>query len=406
MTSRWVTFHLRTMTPLFSGDDPKSETGDSPIRVPSIRGVLRYWFRAVAAGHGITAAEDLWTAEEAVFGSTTTPSPIALRVSGCPEATGRNTTPEWARSNHVKYLLGQGLYVRDKDPRLSGLTRPYVDVGKPVNLDVRLSADDIANRRFLMAMWAWLTYGGLGARTRRGFGRLVCDGVDGPLPSSWIDRMFTPPRTTAAWQSLLDQVYPRELQNPQHIGLPQMPADRPADAPLATFPTLHLDSWRGRILGGSQRGWKDAMAFAGEKWRDYRTIEDSSQTDEWQPTIRHADGRFPLAALGLPVGYFLAARHNDGVEYKAVVEPRSGVAPLRRASPMWLLPVKTDRGWAVVSHCFWAELLPDGVTLRLDVQSGGPSKDLTLPDRETMEAAWDGWFDGYPRLPDNYFRQG
>src|SRR5206468_2585879 len=96
-TMTWTTLHLRTVTPLFSGEDPARQDADSLIRVPAIRGVLRYWFRAVAAGHGITNLVTLWTEEESVFGSTRSPSPIALRTRTQPTTIRADAgNPEWA----------------------------------------------------------------------------------------------------------------------------------------------------------------------------------------------------------------------------------------------------------------------------------------------------------------------
>ncbi|MGH8921492.1 MAG: type III-B CRISPR module RAMP protein Cmr1, partial [Actinomycetes bacterium] len=83
----WTTLTLEVRTPLFGGDDPASDDG-SPVRVPSIRGALRFWFRAVAAGHGVSDLGALWTDEQAVFGSTHRPSAIGLRVCGHPTAHG------------------------------------------------------------------------------------------------------------------------------------------------------------------------------------------------------------------------------------------------------------------------------------------------------------------------------
>src|SRR5689334_2157276 len=119
----WTTLTLTVITPLFSGDDPSKSTADSPIRVPSIRGALRFWFRALAAGHGVTNLSELWDQERAVFGSTKIPAPIALRISKQPEAAGKGSKPRWAgyppptrgqqrdqAFRGAQYLLGQGLW--------------------------------------------------------------------------------------------------------------------------------------------------------------------------------------------------------------------------------------------------------------------------------------------------------
>jgi CRISPR-associated protein Cmr1 len=51
----------------------------------------------------------------------------------------------------------------------------------------------------MLARWAWLTYGGLGARTRRGFGQLRCLGASGRLPDGWVPADLAQPEP-AGWQ--------------------------------------------------------------------------------------------------------------------------------------------------------------------------------------------------------------
>ncbi|MGP4017477.1 type III-B CRISPR module RAMP protein Cmr1 [Saccharopolyspora sp. 5N708] len=200
--TKWTTFHLEVVTPLFSGDDPTST--DSPIRVPSIRGALRYWFRAVATGHGVDDLSTLAKEESEIFGDTQNPSAIRMRVISQLVAGGSGTEPAWAKPrsngaargghgrdrnkgqfNGVHYLLGQGLWShRDR------LTRPFVEPGGRFELQVRLTDhDEQVNSRFLLAMWAWLTYGGLGSRVRRGFGQLRCVEVSGATRSPLLKAM-------------------------------------------------------------------------------------------------------------------------------------------------------------------------------------------------------------------------
>ncbi len=196
----WTRLALQVRTPLFGGDDPTRD-GGSPARVPSIRGALRFWFRAVAAGHGVSDLRQLWQAEEDIFGSTNTPSPVKLRVPKQPTASGRGSKPNWATTERhgfdgAQYLLGQGLWDYN-----DGLRRGYVPPGEPFSLDICFSRCEQVNSRFMLALWAWLTYGGLGARTRRGFGQLVCTDVRGELPCGWTPAHLLPPHDADSWHA-------------------------------------------------------------------------------------------------------------------------------------------------------------------------------------------------------------
>jgi len=403
----WTTFTLRVQTPLFSGDDPGARSGDSPIRVPSIRGVLRYWFRAVAAGHGITDQVKLWEEEQAVFGSTDKPSPIRLRVNGSPPAAGAGTKPDWAGGEKwggfhgAHYLLGQGLW-----HYRNGLTRPYVEPDSErseFELEVRLSDDDIANHRFLLAMWAWLTYGGLGARTRRGFGRLRCVGISDALPGQFR-RYLTTEVSEDAWQALAGDVIPEPLRGREQTGFPAWITQSTDTTPLPPFPALCPAWWGAAEVVRPQREFDDAMNIAGRVWRNFRSnatlTHRPSQDDhspEWTNAIHGEDRRYPIAAFGLPVGYY-----STKSKAKAEVNPVLDGDTIRRASPVWFLPARLPNGtWFVLTHAFWARLLPGRAALK--VTGNIAPTEVDVPDARLARKAWDNWLDQAQRLPDDFY---
>lgn len=395
----WTTLTLRVQTPLFGGDDPQSHRTDSPIRVPSIRGVLRYWFRAVAGGHGITGKGQLWKEEKAVFGSTDHPSPIQLRVSGSPPAAGKGTKPTWTGGENwgnqfhgAQYLLGQGLW-----HFRTGLTRPFVKPGDTVGLDIRFSDSDTVNQRFLLALWAWLTYGGLGARTRRGFGQLRCTGITGPVPEPF-GAALTKLNNAKDWDRLATQAIPDTLRNPNNLGWNGWSAEQPLDHdPLPETPALTPSWWQGVRVGGQHRDLDQVLRFAGQTWRNFRAMSPlnampnpRTRSPEWLNSI-HGNGReYPIAALGLPVGYHSRNSGFNGSVEPFIPSPQGKPEPLRRASPVWLRPVELpNHGWLVFSHVFRARLLPDDA--RLHITRDGRERELDVPSRDDIEYAWDAW---------------
>lgn len=411
----WVNVTLQVRTPLFGGDDPASDSG-TPIRVPSIRGALRFWFRALAAGHGgVPTLTELWAAEQAVFGSTDSPSPIRLRVAGQPVVSGRGSKPGWAISEErarrpgfdgAQYLLGQGLW----DYR-QGLRRGCVEPGAKFTLGIRFSDDEQVNAQFMLALWAWLTYGGLGARTRRGFGQLVCTAVDGAgdggLPGGWTHDHLRPPADAADWADLGDCAVPGSLPGRAALGWGDpLPGPPPEGEPLPEFPTLAPRWWAGCLLDKQSGSLGEALHRAGLRWRQFRAVDDSrkpsqsTRSPEWTHVIHGADERYPLAAFGLPVGYF---SRSQGTEFKATVTPDLDGVPLRRASPVWLRPVQLSGGrWGVFTHVFYARLLPAGAELRI---TGGTTRTLPEPLGPDVEEAWDRWLGDEPRLSDDYYRR-
>lgn len=421
----WTTLTLQVRTPLFGGDDPR-QPDSCPVRVPSIRGALRFWFRAVTAGHGVSDLGELRKAEEAVFGSTSTPSAIRLRMSTTLTMSGRHSRPDWAisekRANRrgfdgAQYLLGQGLWDYE-----NGLRRGYVKEDVSFGLDISFSKDPQVNTRFLVALWAWLTYGGLGARTRRGFGQLECTAVDGDLPCGWTLADLRPPDDVEGWQSLGKRAVPDSLLCRTELGwgglLPLPPEDEPA-GPLPECPALAPRWWAGCVLDDEGDSLGAVLHLAGLRWRrfraadgsdyaeddsDYLPTEDkpsqSTRSPEWTNVIHKQDGRYPIAALGLPIGYF---SRSKGYKFSATVTPYLGDNKLRRASPVWLRPVRFHNGrWSVFTHVFFAQLLPAETKLRIDATGRAP-RTLDLPPEQDVLEVLNRWTIGWPRLPDDYF---
>jgi CRISPR-associated protein Cmr1 len=187
----WTTIHLQVTTPLFND----STSGNAGVWVPSLRGAMRFWFRALAGGGIGPNVDHLSVVEKRVFGSTELPSSVMMRVPRQPSV-ARDRTPEWCdnstgQGKWVSYLMGQGLSTLRKNEitrRYDCLVdRPYVAAGQEFDLKLRFAGPDgeVSASLVLASLWLLCTYGGLGARPRRGFGGLRIVSSDGWLPEPW-----------------------------------------------------------------------------------------------------------------------------------------------------------------------------------------------------------------------------
>lgn len=247
----WTDITLTVQTPMFLGgvDLPGDVTTPSRGRpapptevvfpVPSLRGALRYWLRALVGAHLPPSREGLLTladVERRVFGTASReeggastpgdrsparriPSTVILR-SREPVPFVRPHGPAWwiddtkkgkAQSGRgssrngggggggkdkgkdsgslIAYLLGQGVFQDEK------LVVGYVPAGSKIRLAVRLDgrADDqpAVGDLLIASLWALATFGGLGRRARRGFGTVAVkadDVVD--LPARRLSTRF------------------------------------------------------------------------------------------------------------------------------------------------------------------------------------------------------------------------
>lgn len=174
---------FKVITPILGGSaESRQVNTQRPIREPSIRGCLRFWWRATR-GAQYHSDEELFKAEAALFGSTTEPSPfdvlVEITASGrtSPCATYSDSlTPRFSK-DHPPYALFpfQGetkgrKVVRPPDHGLYGVSFTLTLVAKK-----RTDLSEL-RRELCAALWAWSTFGGYGSRTRRGCGSLSCDG--------------------------------------------------------------------------------------------------------------------------------------------------------------------------------------------------------------------------------------
>lgn len=157
-----VYLELEAITPVFiSGADPKNIENEG-IRPPSIRGLLRWWYRSLAGGMVNTAGQ-LLENENKIFGSTKVKSPIKV-IS---KTTDRPKKIEQSLfRSYPNYLLFSIKLQNDKKERLQ-----YYDKGSKFQVILQSEKDEEL-KIAAGAMWMLIYLGGIGARNRRGFGCL------------------------------------------------------------------------------------------------------------------------------------------------------------------------------------------------------------------------------------------
>jgi len=441
----WITITLEVTTPLFNGghdlewstragrDRPRSHDSHDDatgVRVPSLLGAMRFWFRALAGIHvgGDLDALRYWEAR--VFGRAASegsgppaPSPLQWRIPRRPPVVREDESPgDWLPSWKWKerrtrgqgrrepdddrwllYLAGQGL----ADLGSCTLRRPHVPPGKCFDLQVRLRRDDAqALALALASLWLTCAYGGVGARTRRGFGGLRIVGTDPGgvgLPAPWDRVPLAEPTAEDHPVHPVTWLWPERL--PSWLEWFRAPANTP-DPQFSRFSKERLvHRWeeippyptlgRARLSGretvraglGSERfeTWHSALRAAGERWRLFRADEDAPRagyspkrkSTEWTTVIHGQEDRYAVGSLGLPVIY------KDGWSVKVFSEDGQ---ELRRASPVWIRPVLIEGRWRILSFTFLNRFLPEdrGVEVRV-VHDATRKKAVTVPQEEILD---------------------
>ena len=173
---------LRTVTPILGGA-ARIRTCDEVdvIRTPTIRGHLRFWWRALRAHCFIGRPGDLYKEEARIWGragddgGSSGRSPVELRV----EITGTSKIDSDSPDGMGAYALWPARGNRRRRIPDAPRRRP----GHEFRLSVSAPSGDLAQVRDAVRLW--ILFGGYGSRTRRGLGALtVCGDTSGWLPSA------------------------------------------------------------------------------------------------------------------------------------------------------------------------------------------------------------------------------
>ena len=311
----------RVVTPMFvGGADPEK----AEFRLPSFKGMLRFWWRALAWGRFDGNLEEIHQQEAELFGSADSdigqakfvmkadgdfPDPIpANRNLIYQQGTKQGQTVE----SGVCYL---GYGVLDYKGELERQCLPpnfefTIRVLPKPNLDPEL------RESLVDALQAVGLFGSLGSRVRRGFGSLTLVNCDGACTTSSIDSL------RRCFQSTTRDAG----TGPVPEGLPDYTAFSQRSKVFG-------------LVGDEDLSPLEFMQVLGQQMKEVRGEYSSRDADIMRSVAERGespDGHPSRVAFGLPHNYFFK---NSGAT--------AGVAPAddeRRASPLWIKIHELDDG--------------------------------------------------------------
>lgn len=321
-----IELELRLITPMFGGGyEARKVDRLLPIRPAAIRGHLRFWWRATA-GARYTSVADLHKAETELWGAAATKDnpavgKVALQVhilSAGEEAPYSQVAPPSKPKDgplHGYFLFPFREQKEQNIPAAVG--RKQVRFQLRLTLDASLSEAQRAGIR--TALKAWIAFGGVGARTRRGCGALT---VVSNNANQWLPSL----QGIAEWLGM-----PKDAVS--GCGWTTLAGARGIVVPTAS----PEEAWRelGQFWARFRKG-HFAQAYSpmsGGKWRDYRQV--LCQLRKQGNTLRLAK---PF--LGLPIIY-QEIKGAKNLCFTGTLEPaQSG----RMASPVILKPIALQGG--------------------------------------------------------------
>ncbi len=211
---------LETVTPLFlGGSDPR---GEPELRAPSFRGAMRFWLRALLGGVIGDDPKRIFEHESQVFGSTDHASPVVVRLG-----TRSLGSDSFNPLPHKQVTF-----------RFNGF-KP----GQRFDICL-LSHDEVALQQAQKTLQLLCYLGGLGRRSRRGFGSLQI--TDGELAV----RAGSAKELADALRQRLNSVLPSSF-----APLPKVPR----------FPILHPSWAQIKVCDEEFDDWEQTIKFVMEK---------------------------------------------------------------------------------------------------------------------------------------------
>jgi CRISPR-associated protein Cmr1 len=373
----------KLITPLFGGGVTPSEC--DPVTVVSgknVRGQLRFWWRATRGGTfdgdlaKMKAAEDeLWGATaqkgkpkrgqskvqiqilDVNLGTEENPFEVVQAIKdGKPQFRGDGTKkPKIQARSGVKSHAYAAFPLQPSEKEAEvGMKTKSVRLG--VEFTLKISYPESFQKDVHAALWAWETFGGVGARTRRGFGALAR--TNGELPKSYDVKKYL---SDSLKKHVADGVFP--------AGVPHLVVEQPNATKKRFVLTLAQSSahaaWE-KLIGQLKAFRQSRNAGPGRS--------DWCEPDEIRRITRQSDERhakpfvqvqaFPRAAFGLPIIFHFKDTSDpkdttlQGVSYDRLASPLI-LRPLACAENKWVgvaLILQTERRVA-------GELLPGGLSL-------------------------------------------
>jgi len=419
------TFDLGLLTPALGGGmKPGEVEEDRPFRIPSIRGQLRFWWRATQGARFPLASQNgrkvdyrpireaealLWgmasVAEDDRRQSHQEPMASAVRVAlDLVEDPGhrlqrRKVTDDRApMGSGLGYLFFPAREIRGANARdaLSYWWGPVAKVRVELDLDQvkanlrRLGSfrdrtldaalqEDLV-RQVAAALWAWGHFGGIGARTRRGAGAVVMEDVQGPH-HQWLAPAYrSVDEVLKGLKKAAEFFVTGEARHAGDIPVlkgacvavselrlersPQWSDRNQPKAPLA------MPERVGEAVGRTMQDFRQGVGFARNsgqgrrpgrsRWPEPDAIRRLLR--RWAPNHQpRLPTFFPRAALGLPIVFkFNTTQAPGDPEGQITLFPARDLQ--RMASPLILRPLRLEGGdqYALVGLLLNTPLEPPG----------------------------------------------
>ena len=360
-----TTYHIELVTPLFGGGPVPGENDPvTLIRGPGIRGNLRFWWRATR-GAKFENVEELRKREGEIWGTASYSSPVTIDVNIMKDPDAKKSWHDYRNKLNrsarevIDFIVREQMNIKNVEITKSAKFNLVISWPKNINLK-----DDIE-----AAVWAWVNFGGLGARTRRGCGALYCSTLS-PSPKDvnslkdWYKRCLDKysielSTETRGWPVLPDHI--KILIHKNNRGVAPLEAWAKSVNAMQKF-RQGLGIGRQRKSGGGagRSLWPEADSLRNITGQAHKSF---------QNRITGNKDAFPRAEFGLPIVFHFKNGPRKGERWRPGYDPADCelLPPCdleRMSSPLILKPLAVSPDQAVSIILPLRTNLPGGVTVK------------------------------------------
>lgn len=378
----------KLITPLFGGGVEAGKVDKlTPIRGSAIRGHLRFWWRATRGGQFGGDLAKMKEKEDEIWGSASLkkkkgdkkrPVTVTLQildvnkeksgelfvfeVARHPKDTKKTQIKE-TKKNIVPTYAAFPLRPDQKAP----LGTKSEAVHENIEFTLKITFAKEHQKDVEAALWAWGHFGGIGARTRRGFGAVQCVAIDGK--SVTLD----PKENIQKYFSSNIQAYANDNKKwPENV--PYMKGG--SSIYVTKQKGDYAKAWNFLIKGlNNFRQYKEeGDDFGANLWPESQAIRDLLRGSS-QP--ERAKNKFPRSEFGLPINYELMHfKDLEDVVLRAKHREDDEKSLDRLASPLILRPFEWGEGAVGIALVLSGTKLP--AFLHLEGKHNGKSKSVVF----------------------------
>lgn len=359
----------RVTTPMFCGGASGEK---AELRLPSFKGVLRYWWRALAWSKYDGDLAKIAEKEDALFGSAGGgQSRVSMRLESLARAEIRQAgkvlqvpgtnQPVGDGARYLGYGVMEAFASQKKGTAAGQLTRGCLDGGFAFTVQMRLATDcgkGVGPDQLALLEHALMcvgVFGGLGAKSRKGYGSVAIRSLtvgkeSRTIPTSMakLGQTITDLHRGYASRNRRLPEYTAWSQDARYL-LVKSRKQEPAQEPLALLDLLGRELVRFRSRGRNGRVLRNIPSELNFE-PDHNLMKD---VENGQRPPTHPE----RVAFGLP--------HNYGPK-----KPHQQVGPHdrdlnRRASPLFIHIHECDEGPVAVLSFLPARFLPDGTRINV-----------------------------------------